>query len=165
MCGRYSLFGPATASRDAKEWMDRYGFDIISQINQRDDQFNIAPTQKALIVGQGPDGADARMYRWGLIPTWAKDTKIGAKMINARAETVAEKPAFRSAFKKRRCLVPASGYFEWSWSSVRSPSRICSWPAYGATSRRPTTSPPSIASRRSPATRRPRFWPQATIGA
>jgi putative SOS response-associated peptidase YedK len=114
MCGRYSLFGPATASRDAKEWMDRYGFDIISEINQRDDQFNIAPTQKAPVLYEGEGGLKFEAMRWGLVPFWAKDLKIGAKTINARAETVATKPAFRAAFKARRCLVPASGYFEWT---------------------------------------------------
>ncbi len=75
--------------------------------------WNIAPTQEVgVIVGE----AGSRIYemmRWGLVPFWAKDMKIGNQLINARLETVAEKPAFRSAWKSRRCIVPASGYFEW----------------------------------------------------
>lgn len=93
--------------------LEQLELDVVSEINQREDQFNIAPTQKALVVTGGERGYEMGALRWGLIPAWAKDTKIGAKTINARAETVAAKPAFRSAFKKRRCLVPASGYFEW----------------------------------------------------
>jgi putative SOS response-associated peptidase YedK len=113
MCGRYATFGPVSVSRQAREALEELELDIISEINQREDQFNIAPTQKALVVASGEKGYKAEMLRWGLIPSWAKDAKIGAKTINARAETVAEKPSFRTAFKKRRCLVPASGYFEW----------------------------------------------------
>jgi len=77
-------------------------------------RFNIAPTQEVAAVRQA-QGQPRRLdnLRWGLIPFWAKDTKIGARMINARGETVAEKPAFRSAFEKRRCLILSDGYFEW----------------------------------------------------
>jgi putative SOS response-associated peptidase YedK len=113
MCGRYATFGPVSLSREAKDVLGRLELDIVSEINQREDQFNIAPTQRALVVAHGEHGYEAKPLRWGLIPTWAKDSKIAAKTINARAETVAAKPAFRNAFKKRRCLVPASGYFEW----------------------------------------------------
>ena len=76
-------------------------------------RFNIAPTQTVPVVRQGATGRELAIMRWGLIPSWAKDMKLAATMINARAETVAEKPAFRSAFKRRRCLVPADGYYEW----------------------------------------------------
>lgn len=113
MCGRYATFGPVSVSRDAKAVLNELELDLVSEINQREDQFNIAPTQKALVIALGEHGYEAKAIRWGLVPAWAKDEKIGAKMINARAETVASKPAFRGAFKKRRCLVPASGYFEW----------------------------------------------------
>lgn len=113
MCGRYATFGPVSLSREAKDVLGQLELDIVSEINQREDQFNIAPTQRALVVAHGEHGYEAKPLRWGLIPTWAKDSKIAAKTINARAETVAAKPAFRNAFKKRRCLVPASGYFEW----------------------------------------------------
>lgn len=113
MCGRYATYGPVSVSREAREVLDELDLDLISEINQRDDAFNIAPTQKALVVAHGEHGYEAKPLRWGLIPSWAKDEKLGAKTINARAETVTTKPAFRNAFKKRRCLVPASGYFEW----------------------------------------------------
>jgi putative SOS response-associated peptidase YedK len=76
-------------------------------------RFNIAPTQDVATVRDSGQGRELVFLQWGLIPSWAKDKKIGAKLINARAETVAEKPAFRSAFKHRRCLIPADGFFEW----------------------------------------------------
>ncbi len=71
---------------------------------------NVAPTQAAPILRT----EGAAMLRWGLVPSWAKDERIGSRMINARAETVAEKPAFRAAFKRRRCIVPVSGFYEWT---------------------------------------------------
>ena len=77
-------------------------------------KYNIAPTSDILIVREDKErGRLADLYRWGLIPGWAKDPAIGNKMANARGETVAEKPSLRAAFKKWRCLVPASGFFEW----------------------------------------------------
>ncbi|SEO76111.1 Putative SOS response-associated peptidase YedK [Luteibacter sp. UNC138MFCol5.1] len=117
MCGRYATFGPVSLSREAREVLDQLELDIMSEIHLREDQFNIAPTQKALVVAHGRHGYEAKAFRWGLVPSWAKDLKLGAKTINARAETVATKPSFRNAFKKRRCLVPASGYFEWKGES------------------------------------------------
>ena len=76
--------------------------------------FNVAPTQNHPIGHLGSDGQRiVSMMRWGLIPSWAKDLKIGYKLINARSETITEKPSFRSAFKRRRCLVPVSGFYEW----------------------------------------------------
>lgn len=78
------------------------------------ERYNVAPSQVAPVVRMTKDGGRGLfMLRWGLIPSWAKDTKFGYKTINARAETVATQPAFRSAFKKRRCLVPVSGFYEW----------------------------------------------------
>ena len=74
--------------------------------------YNVAPTQEVLTV-VGGETRRAGLMRWGLIPHWAKDPKIGARMINARAETVAEKPAFRDALRRRRCLVLADGFYEW----------------------------------------------------
>jgi putative SOS response-associated peptidase YedK len=75
-------------------------------------RYNIAPTQSVIVVGD--DGERyLKQMRWGLIPSWAKDESIGNRMINARAETIAEKPAFRAALKKRRCLIPADGFYEW----------------------------------------------------
>ena len=77
-------------------------------------RFNIAPTQEAPVVRVNADGGrELALLRWGLVPSWAKDLGVGNKMINARAEGVHEKPAFREALRKRRCLVPATGFFEW----------------------------------------------------
>jgi putative SOS response-associated peptidase YedK len=79
-------------------------------------RYNIAPTQSVVAaIGQFSDNTQRqlRWMQWGLIPSWAKDPKIGSKLINARAETVAEKPSFRSAFRQRRCLIPADGFYEW----------------------------------------------------
>ncbi len=75
-------------------------------------RYNIAPTQPVLaLTNEG--GRDTQMLRWGLIPSWAKDPKIGSKLINARSETLAEKPSFRNAFKRRRCVIFADGFYEW----------------------------------------------------
>ncbi|HEX5726321.1 MAG TPA: SOS response-associated peptidase [Longimicrobiaceae bacterium] len=76
-------------------------------------RFNIAPTQHAPVLLRHHGARVLDVFRWGLIPYWAKDGSIGNKLINARAETVVEKPAYRSAFARRRCLVPAGGFFEW----------------------------------------------------
>lgn len=77
-------------------------------------RYNLGPMQRALVVRLKPEGVRlAEPLQWGLVPSWAKDSKIGSQMFNARAETVATKPAFRSAFRKRRCLVPADGFYEW----------------------------------------------------
>ena len=110
MCGRYSLTSPVEGVRQV--------FGFLEQPNLAA-RHNIAPTQEVLAVRRHqdePGAAPARhlvMLRWGLIPAWAKDIAIGSRMINARAETVAEKPAFRAAFAKRRCLVIADGFYEW----------------------------------------------------
>jgi putative SOS response-associated peptidase YedK len=83
-------------------------------------RYNIAPTQPVLAVrirpGTAPPYREAVLLRWGLIPSWAGDPAIGARMINARAETVAEKPTFRTAFRRRRCLIAADGFYEWAGS-------------------------------------------------
>jgi putative SOS response-associated peptidase YedK len=76
-------------------------------------RYNIAPTQEAPVVRLIDSGRELLSMRWGLIPAWSKDRRIGAQCINARAESVAGKPAFREAYKRRRCLVPADGYYEW----------------------------------------------------
>lgn len=75
--------------------------------------YNIAPTQNILAVRRAGDHREAVLLRWGLIPHWAKDKAIGARMINARAEGIAEKPAFRAPFRHQRCLIPADGFYEW----------------------------------------------------
>jgi len=105
MCSRYFL--------DADGNVIAYTFNVppTDKVRKR---FNIAPTQEAPVVRESrAGGREIAMLRWGLVPYWAKDLKVGTKMINARSETVAEKPAFRAAFEKRRCIVPASGFFEW----------------------------------------------------
>ena len=91
-------------------------FDLIEAPDlELEPRYNIAPTQPVLAVRQVANGSGRELVRlrWGLIPVWSKDLKIGYKLINARAETVASTPAFRSAFKGRRCLVAADGYYEW----------------------------------------------------
>jgi len=105
MCGRFALIV------DASVLADVFDVDPPRELKPR---FNIAPTQTIPIVRSGlKTKRECAMVRWGLIPSWAKDKKIGARMINARGETVAEKPSFRSAVKNRRCLVPADGFYEW----------------------------------------------------
>jgi len=104
MCGRFALTIDLTELQAAFPWID-----IGSVYKPR---FNIAPSQEILAFPNEPNGK-ASWFRWGLIPSWANDAKIGHKMINARAETVAEKPSFRNAFKKQRCLIPADGFYEW----------------------------------------------------
>ncbi len=116
MCGRYSLIA------DLSELARQYEFD--GDIDAFDKRYNIAPTQEVLTV-VGGETRRAGFMRWGLIPHWAKDTKIGRRMINARAETVAEKPAFRDALRRRRCLVLADGFYEWQKSGQsKSPMRV-----------------------------------------
>jgi putative SOS response-associated peptidase YedK len=102
MCGRFAF--DATADEAQQSFS---GFIFPADMSPR---YNIAPGQPVLAL-TGENRAD--YFKWGLVPSWAKDIKIGNKMINARAETLAEKPAFRNAFKKRRCLIPATGFYEW----------------------------------------------------
>lgn len=107
MCGRYTLRTPVT------RLIEIFHVPTLPQLSPR---YNIAPTQLVVCirtVADQPNAHEAINMRWGLIPFWAKDMAIGNQMINARAETVAEKPAFRNAFAKRRCLILADGFFEW----------------------------------------------------
>lgn len=112
MCGRYAIYGPVSLSREAKEAVHQMDIDMWRTLDDRA-QYNVAPTQLAPVIVYGEGGYHLREYRWGLVPSWAKDAKGGAKMINARIETVATSAAYRAAYRKRRCLVPASGYYEW----------------------------------------------------
>jgi putative SOS response-associated peptidase YedK len=110
MCGRFALIV------DASVLADVFDVDPPGELPPR---FNIAPTQHVPVIRSGEEGRrEVATLRWGLVPSWAKDAKMGARMINARGETVAEKPSFRSSIRSRRCLVPASGFYEW----VRTPS-------------------------------------------
>lgn len=105
MCGRYAI-----VLDDAGALQRRFSLEELP--DDPTPRFNVAPTQTLpVIVRNSPNRVE--MMRWGLIPSWAKDAAIGGRMINARAETVAEKPAFKRSLRARRCLVPASGFFEW----------------------------------------------------
>lgn len=121
MCGRYSITTAPEALRRL--------FDVDTALNL-EPRWNMAPTQAAPVVklmehGPAKGRRVLAMMRWGLVPSWAKDIDIGAKMINARSETVAEKPAFRGAYKYRRCVVPADGFYEWrTEAGVKQPYRV-----------------------------------------
>lgn len=105
MCGRFVLTADPSIIQQA--------FDLETVPAEFYPRYNIAPTQPVAVI-TNEDPKTLTFHRWGLIPSWAKDISIGSKMINARAETVEEKPSFRSAFKRRRCLIPANGFYEWT---------------------------------------------------
>ena len=108
MCGRFALEDDGTAVQDQ--------FDL-AETPQLAARYNIAPTQPVAAVGRkrAADGGGYGLthFYWGFVPSWAKDISMASRMINARAETVHEKPSFRAAFKRRRCLIPLSGFYEW----------------------------------------------------
>lgn len=104
MCGRYTI------TLDIEAILAQ--MDLLMPDFDFEPRFNIAPTQRLpVITGDAPK--ELQLFKWGLVPFWAKDPRIGNKMINARGETVASKPAFRAAFKQRRCLAIADGFYEW----------------------------------------------------
>ena len=107
MCGRYTL------KAGGRELSDLFG--LSEEPEMIEPRYNIAPTQQIPVVLEDSSNGDRtlEMMHWGLIPSWAKDPSVGARMINARAETVSEKPSYRSAFKRRRCLIVADGFYEW----------------------------------------------------
>ena len=105
MCGRYTLTVPTD------RLVAELGLDEVRA--EPTQNFNVAPTQSvAAVVAEGGKRR-LEMLRWGLVPSWADDPEIGSRMINARSETAPEKPSFRSAFRRRRCLIPADGFYEW----------------------------------------------------
>jgi len=110
MCGRFTR---------EMSWADvvefSRGLNLIVPETEPEPSWNVCPTQDSWVLAPAEEknGAFARTMRWGLLPPWAKDAKLGASMINARLETADSKPAFRKAWQSRRCLVPASGYYEW----------------------------------------------------
>src|SRR5215472_7051314 len=133
MCGRYA------SARSRIELLEEFAIERDRVDDPLQPDYNVAPTKPVYAVMTRAPKAEAaaaperelRVVRWGLVPYWAKDVSIGSKMINARAETVSEKPAFRSAFAKRRCLLPADGYYEWMKQEgpqgpVKQPYYICS---------------------------------------
>lgn len=107
MCGRY-------VSSTPPDELARYFGAALATEQLVGPDFNVAPTRQVLTVVEDGDARTLGLSRWGLIPFWAKDATIGNKMINARAETVATKNAFRSAFARKRCIVPADGFYEWT---------------------------------------------------
>ncbi len=112
MCGRFFLDAQAG---DISEHYNLPPPDLFAP------RYNIAPTTPVLALGDRGFG----LYRWGLVPSWAKDISIGNRMFNARGETVAEKPSFRSAYRRRRCLVPANGFYEWRLENGRKQPYCC----------------------------------------
>jgi len=115
MCGRYA------SSRRPEDLVEEFEIDRSEVKESLAPDYNVAPTKEVYAVVERPPSSDRerppqrqlRVLTWGLVPSWAKDPSIGNKMINARMETVTEKPAFRKAFASRRCLLPADGYYEW----------------------------------------------------
>ncbi len=97
--------------RKLGDYQDKFKIDLFEA--EPTPNYNVVPTQSIAAIVRQDDQNVLRMFRWGLIPFWAKDPSIGNRMINARAETVDSKPSFRTAFKKRRCLIPADGFYEW----------------------------------------------------
>jgi putative SOS response-associated peptidase YedK len=106
MCGRFILIS------SGKNLAEHFGLVTEPEISPR---YNIAPTQEVAAIRLGSEniGKSLTYLKWGLVPFWAKDSSIGSSLINARCETVSQKPAFRAAFKSRRCLIPANGFYEW----------------------------------------------------
>jgi putative SOS response-associated peptidase YedK len=105
MCGRFLLY---TSGAALAEWLG------LPEVPALEPRYNIAPTQPVAAVRAGPGGdRELVRLRWGLVPSWSTDLAIGNRLINARAETAADKPSFRVAFRQRRCLVPANGFYEW----------------------------------------------------
>jgi len=108
MCGRYTLTVSVEDLVDAMPGVSVTD-DVRAALSPR---YNVAPTQRAPVVPNDGSGS-VLLFQWGLVPSWADDEKIGSRMINARSETLGEKPSFRNAFRKRRCLVLADGFYEW----------------------------------------------------
>ncbi|MGH2538651.1 MAG: SOS response-associated peptidase [Candidatus Promineifilaceae bacterium] len=118
MCGRFTLIAPGEAIADL------FQLPAAPELAPR---YNIAPTQPVAAVRVSPQTGERELTHlvWGLIPSWADDPSIGSRMINARSETAAEKPSFRAAFKYRRCLLPADGFYEWQkQNGAKQPMRV-----------------------------------------
>ena len=111
MCGRFTL------TSDLEQLEERFSFHASPLLLTP--RYNIAPSQAVLSIIRDETGNRGGLLRWGLIPSWAKEAAIGNRMMNARAETVAEKPSFRRALQKRRCLIVADGFYEWRQEGKR----------------------------------------------
>ncbi len=117
MCGRF------TQQRPASELARIFGAEPL--VDDPGEHYNVAPTDEALVVVQRDERRAITAYRWGLIPHWATDAKVGSRMFNARAETLTRSPAFSRAFQRRRCLVPVDSFYEWKREgTVRQPYRV-----------------------------------------
>ncbi len=156
MCGRFT--NRAKSEQIKKEF--KVGNENSVSFEPR---YNIAPTQMIDVVLETEQERTLSQLKWGLVPSWSKDPDIGNRMINARAETITEKPAFREAFRKRRCIVPASGFYEWkraSGGSAKQPfyfylnkgtfSVSLVFTKNGSTSKRANCSKPTRLSRQKP---------------
>ena len=121
MCGRYNMI------TDVHVLIDLLGIESVSGDAQAlAPRYNIAPGQDVPVVRATPEGRILSLARWGLVPHWSRDAKPGYSTINARAETVADKPAYREAFRRRRCLIPATGFYEWKQvQGEKIPFHIC----------------------------------------
>ncbi|AGL03381.1 SOS response-associated peptidase [Desulfoscipio gibsoniae] len=119
MCGRFTLTVElSTVIRIFQVHWDYKSFDYSKR-------YNIAPTQNVLVITRTEESREISLMRWGLIPHWAKDASIASKLINARAETVDQKPSFKPSFLHRRCLIPADGFYEWKKKAgEKTPLRI-----------------------------------------
>lgn len=117
MCGRF------TQERPASELAEIFGAEPL--VDDPGPRFNVAPTDEALVVVQREDRRAITAYRWGLIPHWADSAKVGSRMFNARAETLMSSPAFRDAFRRKRCLIPVNSFYEWKREgTIRQPYRV-----------------------------------------
>jgi putative SOS response-associated peptidase YedK len=113
MCGRFTLTLDPIELREI--------FDLMEIPGEWTQRFNIAPSQPVEVL-TNPDARRIEYFQWGLVPSWAKDPSIGSRLINARSETIAEKPSFRSALARRRCLILADGFYEWKKMGGKTPS-------------------------------------------
>jgi putative SOS response-associated peptidase YedK len=117
MCGRF------TQERPVANLAEIFGAEPL--VEDPGERYNVAPTDEALVVVERDDRRAVTAYRWGLIPHWASDARIGSRMFNARAETLTASPAFHDAFRRRRCLVPADSFYEWKREGmIRQPYRV-----------------------------------------
>lgn len=128
MCGRYA------ASKDSAKLVEEFEIQLVAEVAP-EPNFNVAPTNEvAIVIDHHQEGEPVqrqlRRARWGLVPSWAQDPKLGSRLINARLESVAAKPAFRAAFAQRRCLVPADGYFEWYRSAAQIATKTAKQPFF-----------------------------------
>lgn len=125
MCGRYA------ASKDVDGLVEQFAVAEVVEAPPAPN-YNVAPTDNVPMVVEAEQGGSRqlRVARWGLVPSWAKDVKVGARMFNARWESLADKPAFRVPFAKRRCLLPADGYFEWYRLATQGPGKPAKQPYF-----------------------------------